>query len=120
MTPEEYIKREQEIIEAQKVYPGMEMGEAYRLWKEARGEKATMLTSGDKQVEAVKRTLKEAAKKLCTQNGCDGEMILESVCNGCVEGKAGFLSKWICSKCLYRELSKRGFLEWLKELNPTS
>ena len=120
MTPEEYIKREQGIQEAVKAYPGREMGEAYRLWKEARGEKATMLTTGDKTIEAAKQVLKESAKKPCTQDGCDGEMILESVCNGCVEGKAGFLSKWICSKCLYRELSKRGFLEWLKELNPTS
>jgi len=117
MTPEEYVKREQEIQEAVKTYPGMEMGEAFRQWKEARGEKATILTTGDKQVEAVKQILKEAAKKPCTQNGCDGEMTLESVCNGCVEGKAGFRSKWTCSKCLFRELLKEDYLQLLKELS---
>jgi len=120
MIPEEYIKREQEIIEAQKVYPGMEIGKAYRQWKEARGEKATMITTGDKTIEAAKQVLKQSAKKPCTQPGCDGEMVLESVCGGCVEGKAGYLSKWTCSKCLFRELSKKGYLEWLRELNPTS
>jgi len=120
MTPEDYIKREQEIVEAQKAYPGREMGNAYRLWKELRGEKANILVTGDKNIEAVKHTLKEAAKKPCTQPGCDGEMTLESVCGGCVEGKAGFLSKWTCSKCLFRELSKKDFLTWLRELSLTS
>jgi len=117
MTADEYIKREQEIRDAQKAFPGVEMGEAYRRWKAERGETATILTTDDKTVEATKKTLKEAAKKPCTQPGCDGEMILESVCGGCVEGKAGYLSKWTCSKCLFRELSKKGYLEWLKELS---
>ena len=120
MTPEEYIKREQEVREAVKAYPGREMGEAYRLWKAIRGEEVTMLSTGDKSIEAAKQVLKESAKKPCTQSECGGEMILESVCNGCVEGKAGYLSKWTCSKCLYRELSKKGFLEWLRELSLTS
>lgn len=117
MTPEEYIKREAEIQEAVKTYPRLEMGEAYRTWKELRGESATMLTTGDKTVEYAKASLKEAAKKPCTVGGCDGEMILEAVCGGCVEGRAGFKSKWTCSKCLYRELSKKEFMEWLKELS---
>jgi len=120
MNPDDFVKREQEIIEAVKSFPGMEMGEAYRKWKEARGEKATMLSTGDKSVEAAKQVLKEAAKKPCTQNGCDGEMILESVCGGCVEGKHGYKSKFICEKCLYRELSKKDYLEWLRELSLTS
>ena len=117
MTPEEYIKREQEIQEAVKANPGLEMGEAYRQWKKVRGENAIMLVTGDKSVETAKKVLKEAAKKACTQDGCDGEMTLESVCGGCVEGKAGYKSKWTCRNCLYRELSKRDFLEWLKELS---
>ena len=121
MTPEEYIKRSQEIQEAIKAYPEeRNMSIAYRLWKEARGEKATMLSTGDKSVEAARQVLKESAKKPCTQAGCDGEMILESVCNGCVEGKAGFKSKWTCSKCLFRELSKKDYLECLRELSLTS
>jgi len=120
MTPEEYIKRAQEVREAVKEYPAMEIGAAFRRWKEARGEKATMLSTGDKSVEAARQVLKEAAKKPCTQAGCDGEMILESVCNGCVEGKAGFKSKWTCSKCLFRELSKKDYLECLRELSLTS
>lgn len=121
MTPEEYVKREREIQEAVKAYPEeRNMSIAYRKWKKARGENAIQLNTGDKSIEAAKQVLKEAAKKPCTQTGCDGEMTLESVCNGCVEGKAGYLSKWTCSTCLCRELSKKGFLEWLRELNPTS
>jgi len=120
MTPDEFLNREEEIQKAVKAYPGMEMGEAYRLWKEPRGEKATMLTTGDKTIEAAKQVLKEAAKKPCVQSECDGEMSLESVCGGCVEGKHGYKSKWICEKCLFRELSKKDYLEWLRELNPTS
>lgn len=117
MTPEEYVKREEEIQEAVKAYPGREMGEAYRLWKAIRGEKAIMLQSGDKRIEAAKQVLKENAKKPCTQAGCDGEMTLESVCSGCVEGKAGYKSKFTCSKCLYRELLKKDYLEILRELS---
>jgi hypothetical protein len=120
MKPEDYIKREQEIQEAVKAYPGREMGEAYRLWKAIRGEKATMLVTGDKEVEAVKKVLKQSAKKPCTQPGCDGEMVLESVCGGCVEGRAGYKSKWTCDKCLFRELSKKDFLQWLKELSSST
>jgi len=120
MDTKEFIKRAEDIKEARRAFPGMEIGEAYRLWKANRGENATMLVTGDKSVEAAKQVLKEAAKKPCTQPGCDGEMILESVCGGCVEGKAGFLSKWTCSKCLFRELSKKDFLTWLRELSLTS
>jgi len=121
MTPEEYIKREQEIQEAIKAYPEeRNISVAYRMWKKVRGEEVIQLNTGDKSIETARQVLKESAKKPCTQPGCDGEMILESICSGCVEGKAGYLSKWTCSKCLYRELSKKGFLEWLRELNLTS
>ena len=121
MTPEEYIKREQEIQEAIKAYPEeRNISVAYRMWKKVRGEDAIQLNTGDKSVEAAKQVLKEAAKKPCTQVGCDGEMTLESICGGCVEGKAGFKSKWTCSKCLFRELSKKDYLECLRELSLTS
>ncbi len=117
MTPEEYIKREQEIQKAVKIHPGIEMGEAYRLWKESKGEKATILQTGDKQVEAAKKGLREVAKKSCTNPGCDGEMVLESICAGCVEGLAGYKSKFTCNKCLYRELLEKDYFEVLKELS---
>jgi len=118
MTPEEYIKREQEIQQALKAYPEeRNLSVAYKMWKEARGEEVIHLSTGDKTIEVAKQVLKEAAKKPCTQSGCDGEMTLESVCNGCVEGKAGFKSKWTCSKCLYRELLKEDYLQLLRELS---
>jgi len=117
MTPEEYIKREQEIRDAIRTYPGVEMGEAYRRWKEVRGEKATMLQTGDKTIEAIKGVLKEAAKKPCTQDDCKGMMVLESICGGCVEGRKGYKSKWVCEECLHRELSKKDYMEWLKDLS---
>ena len=116
MTPEDFVKREMEIQQASLEYPGMEIGGAYRKWKEARGEKpAPMLLTGDKSVEAAKQVLREGAKKPCTQEGCDGTMELESICAGCVEGRKGFKSRWICEKCLHRELSTKDFMTWLKE-----
>lgn len=120
MTPEEFLKREEEIQKAVKAYPEeRNMSVAYRRWKEGRGEKAIQLNTGDKTIEVARQVLKESAKKPCTQAECDGEMTLESVCGGCVEGKAGYLSKWTCSKCLYRELSKKDYLSWLRELSIT-
>lgn len=120
MNPKEFIEREQEIGQAQETFPGIEIGEAYRKWKKARGEVAVYLNTGDKSIEVSKAALKETAKKPCAQEGCSGTMELEAVCGGCVEGRLGFKSKWICDACLHRELSKKDFLEWLRELSSSS
>ncbi len=117
MTKEEFLKREEEIRFATEVYPTLEVGQAYARWKEERKERATSLNTGDKSVEQAKQALRKAAKKLCTQQGCEGIMVLEGICNGCVEGKVGYKSKWTCEKCLHRELSKKDYWEWLKELS---
>ncbi len=120
MTPQEYLQREIDIQEAHRLYSKLEIGEAYKKYKEERGEKAELLYTGDKNVVNIKQMLKEMAKRLCDREGCDGEQILESVCGGCVEGKAGYKSKWTCSKCLHRELSKKDYLECLRELSSES
>jgi len=112
---EDYLKREEEIQQAVKEYPGLEIGEAYRKWKEARGEKPTFLSTGDKTVEEVKKAIKDAAWKPCEK--CGGRAILEAVCGGCVEGRKGYRSKFTCEDCLHRELSTKGYMEWLKELS---
>lgn len=117
MTKEEFMQRQIEIQTATKLYPGLEIGEAYTKWKEARGEKATWLRTDDPTIEESKTALKESAKKPCTQAGCGGTMTLEAVCGSCVEGRRGYLSKWTCEECLHRELSKKGYLEWLQELS---
>jgi hypothetical protein len=117
MNPTEYIEREQEILIAKKEFPGIEIGLAYKLWKEQRGEKVTMLSTGDQSVYNSKELLMKSASKPCTKDGCDGNMKLESVCGGCVEGKAGYKSKWTCEKCLHRELLRKEYLECLKELS---
>ena len=116
MTPQEYIIRTQEMREATKTYPGVEMGEAFKRWKEARGEIAVMLQTSDESIELSRRGLVEVAKKPCTQEGCTGIMVLESICSGCIEGKKGYKSKWICQECLHRELSKKDYMDILKEL----
>ncbi len=115
MNTQEFLQRELDIKEAHRLYSKLEIGEAYKKYKEERGEKAELLYTGDKNVVNIKQMLKESAKRPCDK--CDGEQILESVCGGCVEGKAGYKSKWTCSKCLHRELSKKDYLEWLKELS---
>jgi len=116
MTPEEFIKREQEVQEAVSIFPELEMGEAYRKYKDAKGEVATMLSSDDGSLELAKQVILKTFVRPCTQPECDGEQLLEGVCEGCVEGKAGFKSKWTCKKCMHRELSKKKYLEWFNEL----
>ena len=116
MTAEEFVQREKEIQEAHSIFPELEIGEAYRQYKEAKGETATMLSTDDPTLERAKEIILKAFVRPCDQTGCDGEQLLEGVCEGCVEGKAGFQSKWTCKKCMYRELSKRPYLEWYEEL----
>jgi hypothetical protein len=111
MTPDEYVKRAQEIREAVSIYPELEVGEAYRLYKEAKGESAELLSTGDETIEMARQVVLNKVKKPCTQPGCFGSMLLEGVCEGCVEGKKGFKSKWTCEECLHRELLKIDYLE---------
>jgi hypothetical protein len=116
MTPKEFVKREQEIIEAQKEYPGIEVGEAYRRFKADKGENAVSLNTDDLSLIKSKEVLKDSLERPCDNpKGCDGTQVLESVCSECTEGKAGFKSKWICTKCLFTDLSKREYMDWLDE-----
>ncbi len=117
MTPDEYLIRADEVRQAGRENPGMEIGEAYTRWKAARGEVAVMLQSSDPTIENARKGILETAKKPCTQAECLGIMELEVVCSSCVEGKKGYKSKWTCQECMHRELSKKDVMEWLKELN---
>ncbi len=116
MTPEEFIKREEEIREAHSIFPDLEIGEAYRQYKEAKGEEATMLHTGDPDLEKAKEVILKTFRRPCTQPGCTGEQVLEGICEGCIEGKKGFRSKWTCEECLHRDLSKKEYLDWYREL----
>ena len=115
MTPDEYLKREEEIQLATKEFPGMEMMDAYMKWKQERGEQATWLNTGDPTIESIRKNIKEAAWKPCEK--CGGKSILEPVCKGCVEGRKGYRSKFICEDCLHRELSIKDYMECLQELS---
>lgn len=116
MTPEAFIKREEQIQQAQKEFPGLEIGEAYKRWGERRGIITYQLRTNDETVEASKEVILHTYKRPCDQAGCDGQQVLEGVCPSCVEGLAGFQSKWTCKKCLHRELSKKTYLAWFSEL----
>jgi len=116
MTPEAFINREQEVREARSIFPDLEIGAAYRKYKEAKGEEATMLSTGDPLLEAAKQLIIHTFRRVCTQPECSGTQLLEGICDGCVEGKAGFLSKWTCEVCMHRELSKKPYLDWYNEL----
>jgi len=120
MTSDEFVKREQEIREAHSIFPDLEIGEAYRKYKEAKGEEATMLSTGDPTLDMAKRAVLQVFRRPCNQPGCSGTQVLEGVCEGCIEGKAGFKSKWTCETCMYRELSKRLYLDWYEELTKES
>jgi len=116
MTAEDFVKREQEVREAHSIFPEMEIGEAYRKYKEAKGEEASMLSTGDPALEKAKAAVLQVFRRPCTQPGCKGTQLLEGVCEGCVEGKAGYKSKWTCEVCMYRELSKTPYLDWYSKL----
>jgi hypothetical protein len=117
MTPEEFIQREQEVREAVSIFPDLEIGEAYRQYKEAKGEAATLLSTDDPALKRAKAIILKTFVRPCNQIGCAGEQLLEGVCEGCVEGKAGFKSKWTCKVCMSRELSKKPYLDWFVELS---
>jgi hypothetical protein len=120
MTPDEFLKREEEVRQAIIAYPQDEMGEAYKRWQIARGEVAITLQSADETIAKAKQEVLRKAHKPCTQPGCSGIMELEGICSGCVEGKKGYKSKWTCEVCLHRELSKEDFWELLQRLNSSS
>ena len=113
------LHRAQEIFQARTAYPGMEIGAAYQKWKEARGEKVEFLMTIGKKV--ISKQLIEKAKlrreRPCTRDNCSGTQVLEGVCSGCVEGQAGYKTKWTCRLCLHRDLSKEGLNEWMKSLS---
>ena len=117
MNAEEFVKREQEVREAVSIYPELEIGEAYRKYKEAKGEKASILHTADPALQAAKRAVLQVFRRPCSQPGCQGTQLLEGVCEGCVEGKKGFKSKWTCEECMFRELSTRPYLDWYNELS---
>lgn len=116
MNADEFVIREKEIREAVSIFPELEIGEAYRQYKAAKGEEAVVLSTDDPSIEAAKEVVLKTYLRPCNQPGCDGEQVLEGVCEGCVEGKAGFKSKWTCKKCMFRELSKKLYMDWFEEL----
>jgi hypothetical protein len=111
--------REIEIRQAARLFPGIEIGAAYKKWKEAKDETADMLISS--APGALKKEISSALSKLkerpCTRPGCAGTQFLESVCAGCIEGQAGYQSKWTCRTCLHRDLSKESLYQWMKNLS---
>ena len=112
-------RRSLEIRQAVAAYPGMEIGAAWRKWKEARGEVAEMLHTSPDQTK--QKEMSAAINKLrsrpCARPGCSGTQLLESICNSCVEGKAGYKTKWTCDTCMHRDLSKEGLAEWMLKLS---
>ena len=111
--------REAEIRQAVSENPGMEMGAAYKKWKTARGESPVMLSTA--VVAGFKKDLMTATAKLkqrpCSVAGCPGIQRLEGVCSGCIEGQAGYKSKWTCPVCLHRDLSKEDLNAWIIKLS---
>lgn len=108
-----------EIRRAVEAYPGMELRAAYNKWKADRGEEVTPFTTRvDTTVHAAAARLEmHLRERVCTQPGCKGVQILEPVCSSCVEGKAGYRTKWTCSTCLHRELSKEELTVWMARLS---
>ena len=111
--------RNTEIQKAVIAFPGVEIGAAYKKWKTARGETAEMLLSADGG--PLKKAMQDLATRLrerpCTAEGCDGSQHLEAICSGCIEGQAGYKTKWTCRKCLHRDLSKETVDEWMLKLS---
>ena len=120
MTTEEYIEYEWDVREAAEAFPSMEVGAAYRkfMLEVKKQEPRPLLRSDDKSIpnSQAKPIVLRTFKRPCTQVGCAGIQVLQGVCGGCAAGKKGYLSLWECEECLYREFSKRPYLDWYKEL----
>ena len=111
--------RNMEIRQAAAASPGMEIGAAYNKWKTARGESAEMLLSADagSQNREMRDLMQRLQERPCTQTGCGGSQRLEPICAGCIEGQAGYKTKWTCRTCLHRDLSKESLDEWILKLS---
>jgi hypothetical protein len=111
--------REKEIQQARFASPGMEIGAAFKKWKELRGETAEMLLSdtGGPLKKAMQDLAARLRERPCAKEGCDGSQRLEAICSGCIEGQAGYKTKWTCRKCLHRDLSKETMEEWILKLS---
>ena len=111
--------RDTEIREAVRESPGMEIGAAYEKWLASRGRSPDRMLSGE--FNALKKEVEEQTRELrerpCTKEGCDGIQYLEGICSGCIEGQAGYKTKWTCRKCLHRDLSKEDLNEWIQRLS---
>ena len=114
-----FRSRDAEIREAARASPGMEIGAAYKKWLAARDRSPDQMLSDEfntlkKEVEDLTRLLRE---RPCTKAGCAGTQYLEGVCAGCIEGQAGYKTKWTCRTCLHRDLSKEDLNQWLTRLS---
>jgi len=111
--------RRHEIHQAIQENPGMEIGAAYRKWKEARGEVATILLSTDiiNQNNKIANMTDQLRMRPCTRDSCAGTQLLETICSGCVEGQAGYKTKWTCQLCMHRDLSREDMNEWIIRLS---
>lgn len=114
-----YARRNADINEARRRYPGMEIGAAYRQLLTDRGDTppAHLPQHTGRAKDALLAEINKLRQRPCTRPGCTGIQFLESVCSGCVEGKAGYRSKWTCTSCMHRELSKEDLNQWLTRLS---
>jgi hypothetical protein len=110
MNNKQLLQREKEIRLAAADFPGLEIGEAYRRWKKARGEEATALTTSMHYQR--KAFLEKYAIRPCSKDGCTGRQILEQLCGSSVEAKAGMSSAWTCEKCLFRQVYPQDYSSW--------
>ena len=113
------LLRSTEIRQAAREFPGLELGAAYRKWKEARGETplpslSSNKTDTEKAVAAFTTALRD---RPCTRDGCEGTQRLEAICSGCIEGQAGYKTTWTCRTCLHRDLSRESIEEWMHKLS---
>lgn len=114
-----YVRRNADISQARAKYPGMEIGAAYRKLLAARGDAVPdqLPQHTGRERQAILTEINRLRRRPCNRPGCTGTQFLESVCTGCVEGQAGYRSKWTCTACMHRELSKEDLNQWLTRLS---
>jgi hypothetical protein len=110
---EQLLEHAKDVRESQAQFPGMNITEAYIRYKKGKGETPRLLSSLDQR--HIDAGLKFFTTRSCTRSNCTGTMHLEPICPSCVEGKAGYNSKWTCDTCLDRDLSKKDFSDWFTE-----
>ena len=112
MDNKDLLKQIKDVNQAAAQFPGLDITEAYERFKKQKGETPTYLNSSEQSTRETQ--ISRYTLRPCSHKPCSGKMHLEQICPSCVEGRAGYQSKWTCDTCFHRKLSKKDYSDWFR------